>query len=102
LVERQPDRLFLIGFGTGFRDRSSLSGVNATIGGTIAEVLFAGPQGTYEGLDQANIAIPSSEGGRQNRKYGDAEYQVTLRNFFEKSHPLDGTNQGALEERAVG
>jgi hypothetical protein len=67
----------------------------------------------YEGLDQANIAIPRSLAGRgeadlvlrvdgKTSKYGDAEYQVTLRNFFEKSHPLDGTNQGALEERAVG
>lgn len=60
------DRLFLIGFGTGFRYRSSLSGVTATIGGTTAEVLFAGPQGTYEGLDQANIAIPRSLAGRGN------------------------------------
>jgi len=58
------DRLFVVGFGTGFRYRSSLSGVTATIGGTDAEVVFAGAQGTYQGLDQTNIAIPRSLAGR--------------------------------------
>jgi len=62
------DRLYLIGFGTGFRYRSSVSGVTATIGGTNADVLFAGAQGSYDGLDQANIAIPRSLAGR-----GDAD-----------------------------
>lgn len=62
------DQLFLVGFGTGFRNRSALSAVTGTIGGTSAQVLFAGAQGDFAGLDQANIAIPRSLAGR-----GDAD-----------------------------
>ncbi|MGH9936851.1 MAG: hypothetical protein ACREAM_11435 [Blastocatellia bacterium] len=58
------DQLFLVGFGTGFRNRSSLSAVNAAIGGTNAQVLFAAAQGDFAGLDQTNIAIPRSLAGR--------------------------------------
>ncbi len=58
------DQVFLVVFGTGFRFRSSLSAVNATIGATAAPVNFAGAQGTLIGLDQANILIPRSLIGR--------------------------------------
>ncbi|MEK7831702.1 MAG: PQQ-dependent sugar dehydrogenase [Acidobacteriota bacterium] len=58
------DQVFLVPFGTGFRFRSSLSAVTATIGGTAAEVTFAGDQGGFVGLDQANIRIPRSVIGR--------------------------------------
>jgi uncharacterized protein (TIGR03437 family) len=58
------DQLFLIAFGTGFRNRSSLANVSATVGGLSAPVTFAGTQGAYVGLDQANIQIPSSLAGR--------------------------------------
>ncbi|MGH9836849.1 MAG: hypothetical protein ACRD9Y_27810, partial [Blastocatellia bacterium] len=58
------DQVFLVTFGTGFRFRSSLGAVNATIGGTAAQVNFAGAQGTLIGLDQANILIPRSLIGR--------------------------------------
>jgi uncharacterized protein (TIGR03437 family) len=58
------DQVFLVVFGTGFRFRSSLSAVNATIGGTPAAVNFAGPQGMFVGLDQANILIPRGLIGR--------------------------------------
>ena len=60
------DKLYLIGFGTGFRNRSSLGAVTCTIGGTVADVLFAGSQDGYVGLDQANIVIPRSLAGRGN------------------------------------
>jgi uncharacterized protein (TIGR03437 family) len=60
------DQLFLIGFGTGLRNRSSLSAVAATIGGTNAEVLFAGAQTSFAGLDQVNILIPRALAGRGN------------------------------------
>jgi len=60
------DQVFLIPFGAGFRNRSSLSAVTATIGGTAADVTFAGAQGTLTGLDQANIRIPRSLAGRGN------------------------------------
>jgi uncharacterized protein (TIGR03437 family) len=58
------DQLFLILYGTGFRFRNSLSSVTATIGGVNAEVLFAGPQGVFVGLDQANLRIPRALAGR--------------------------------------
>jgi uncharacterized protein (TIGR03437 family) len=60
------DQVFLIPFGAGFRNRSSLSAVTATIGGTAATVTFAGAQGSLAGLDQANILIPRSLAGRGN------------------------------------
>lgn len=58
------DQLYLIGFGTGFRSRSSLGNVTATIGGAAAQVTYAGAQGTLIGVDQANILIPRSLAGR--------------------------------------
>ncbi|MGH9835086.1 MAG: hypothetical protein ACRD9Y_18860 [Blastocatellia bacterium] len=58
------DQLFLVLYGTGFRFRSALSAVTATIGGVNSEVLFAGPQGSFVGLDQTNIRIPRALIGR--------------------------------------
>jgi uncharacterized protein (TIGR03437 family) len=58
------DLLFLIAFGTGFRFNSGLSAVSCRIGGVNAEVFFAGAQGGFVGLDQANIQIPRSLAGR--------------------------------------
>lgn len=54
------DALFLTLFGTGMRYRSGLNGVTATIGGVAAEVLFAGAQGDYVGLDQINLRLPDA------------------------------------------
>ncbi|MDQ3012498.1 MAG: hypothetical protein M3X11_17535, partial [Acidobacteriota bacterium] len=45
------DQLFLIAFGTGLRNCSALPAVTATIGGTNADVSFAGAQGSFAGLD---------------------------------------------------
>jgi uncharacterized protein (TIGR03437 family) len=58
------DQVFLILFGTGFRGRSALAAVSATIGGAPSEVSFAGPQGSLAGLDQANLLVPRSLAGR--------------------------------------
>lgn len=66
------DQVFLVLFGTGFRFRSSLAAVSATIGGANSEVLFAGDQGGFVGLDQANIRIPRSLAGR-----GDVDVALT-------------------------
>jgi uncharacterized protein (TIGR03437 family) len=64
-VRLQPvDQVFLIGYGTGIRYRSSLSAVTATIGGTNADVSFAGAQPAFVGLDQLNLAVPRSLAGR--------------------------------------
>ncbi|MDX2033263.1 MAG: SBBP repeat-containing protein [Blastocatellia bacterium] len=56
---------FLILFGSGLRNRSSMSpNITARIGGIEAPVLFAGAQGGLAGLDQINIEIPRSLAGR--------------------------------------
>ena len=39
---------------------SSLANVKCTVGGTVAQVLYAGAQGDDEGLDQVNVVIPAS------------------------------------------
>jgi uncharacterized protein (TIGR03437 family) len=58
------DQVFLALFGAGIRFRSAASNVTATIGGENAQVLFAGAQGSFVGLDQCNLLIPRSLSGR--------------------------------------
>ncbi len=58
------DQVYLVLYGTGIRLRSSLSNVTATIGGTPAQVTYAGMQNGFVGLDQVNILIPRSLIGR--------------------------------------
>jgi uncharacterized protein (TIGR03437 family) len=60
----EGEQVFLNLFGTGIRFRSSLTNVRAQIGGVEAEVVYAGPQGEYVGLDQINIRIPRTLIGR--------------------------------------
>jgi uncharacterized protein (TIGR03437 family) len=61
-------QVFLELFGTGIRGRSSLANVTATIGGANVQVLFAGAQGQFPGLDQVNVTLPSNTNlhGEQN------------------------------------
>ena len=56
------DQLFLLLYGTGIRFFQSSA--TATMGGEDAEVLFAGAQGSFRGLDQVNLRIPRSLTGR--------------------------------------
>jgi uncharacterized protein (TIGR03437 family) len=58
------EQVFLILFGTGWRGRSRLNNVSVTLGGTNAEPLFAGAQGSLAGLDQLNLKLPSELSGR--------------------------------------
>lgn len=58
------DQVFLVLLGTGWRFRSSLGGVSCTIGGIDSEVLFAGAQGQFSGLDQANVRLSGALAGR--------------------------------------
>lgn len=58
------DRTYLIFYGTGVRGRSSLTNVTAILGGMQIPVLYVGPQGTYTGLDQANVEIPAALAGK--------------------------------------
>lgn len=58
------DQVFLLLFGTGFRHRQSLSGISVTIGGVPLEVLYAGAQGGFFGLDQLNLRLTRALAGR--------------------------------------
>lgn len=53
--------VFLVLFGTGFRGLADLPEVR--LGGVSAEVIYAGPQGFFEGLDQINIHVPEAVRG---------------------------------------
>jgi uncharacterized protein (TIGR03437 family) len=66
------DQVFLLLFGTGLRERSSLANVSVKIGGADAPVSYAGEQGSA-GLDQINVAIPRSLAGR-----GEVEVVLTV------------------------
>jgi uncharacterized protein (TIGR03437 family) len=60
----ETDQVFIVLFGTGLRNRTSLSNVTAQIGGVDAPVLYAGPQGSFVGEDQVNLRVPRSLAGR--------------------------------------
>lgn len=60
----ETDQVFLLLNGTGVRFHSSLSSVTVSIGGTGAEVTFAGAQAQFVGLDQINVRLPRSLAGR--------------------------------------
>jgi uncharacterized protein (TIGR03437 family) len=47
-------------YGTGIRNRSSLSNVTVTINGVSVPLLYASLQGGFAGLDQVNVALPLS------------------------------------------
>lgn len=59
----ESDQLFLILYSTGIRSRSALSAVTARIGSENAEVMYAGPQGDFVGLDQINVRVPRAPAG---------------------------------------
>jgi uncharacterized protein (TIGR03437 family) len=71
------EQVFLVLFGTGWRGRSSLAAVQARIGGQAAEVLYAGPQGDFAGLDQINLRLPRSLAGHN----GNVSVVVAVDNF---------------------
>ena len=54
------EQVVLVLFGTGIRNRSSLTAVKATIGSVDCEVLYAGTQAEYPRLDQLNIRLPKT------------------------------------------
>lgn len=74
----EGDVVVLVGFGTGFRRRTALSNVSCTIGGTNAQVDFAGAQGSLEGLDQTNIIIPRSLAGPAGMPRGVVDLAFTV------------------------
>ncbi len=60
----ETDQVFLVLFATGLRNRISLGNVGVKIGGVSADALYAGPQGSFTGLDQLNVLLPRSLAGR--------------------------------------
>ncbi len=62
-LSAESEPVFLVLFGTGWRNRNNAP-VTVTIGGTNADVTFAGAQGTLVGLDQINVRLPRSLIGR--------------------------------------
>ena len=69
------DQAYLNLYGTGIRGRSDLATVKATIGGTVVPVTYAGPHGSFVGVDQINILLPSTLRGK-----GENEIILTVDN----------------------
>ena len=71
------DQLYLILFGSGWRNRSTLSAVTARAVTGAANiglpVLYAGAQGSLAGIDQMNLLLPRTLAGR-----GEIEVQIAV------------------------
>ena len=65
--------VYLVLYGTGINRRQSSDSVTAALGDTSLQVAYAGPQGGFVGLDQLNIALPSTLAGR-----GEVELRITV------------------------
>ena len=53
------ENYFLVLYGTGFRNRNTLSNVSLSVGGVSLPVVYAGAQG-LAGLDQMNVQLPNT------------------------------------------
>ncbi len=69
----ETDQVFLVGYGTGWRNRSSLGAVEVKIGGQTCEVLYAGEAAGYFGLDQVNVRLLRNLIGR-----GEVDLELTV------------------------
>ncbi len=58
------DTTLVVLYGTGLRGRTNLVNVSAKVGGQTAGVDYAGQQGSFVGLDQLNLTLPSSLRGQ--------------------------------------
>lgn len=63
-VSNPNEQVFLVAFGSGWRNRSALESVSAKVGGETASVLFAGAVEGLVGLDQVNIHLSGNLSGR--------------------------------------
>ena len=71
-VSNANEQVYLILFGTGWRNRSSRAAVSVRIGTVAYPVEFADAQSVYVGLDQINVLLSPSLAGR-----GEVELVVT-------------------------
>ena len=62
-IQLGADPVYLILYGTGVRNRSSLANVTATIGGRNVPAAYAGPQPDFPGLDQLDVLVPPTLNG---------------------------------------
>jgi len=60
----ENERVFLVLFGTGIRNRSVVRGTNIKIDNLDAPISFAGAQGDLIGVDQVNVELPKALRGR--------------------------------------
>jgi uncharacterized protein (TIGR03437 family) len=60
----EGEQAILLLFGTGIRNRSALNNAQMYIGEAKAELLYAGLQSDFAGLDQMNIRLPRNLTGR--------------------------------------
>ena len=67
------DEVFLVLFCTGVRNRTSQNNVSVKLGDIDAEVLYAGAQPSFAGLDQINVRLPRTLIGR-----GEVNVTVTV------------------------
>jgi len=59
------DQAYLVIYGTGFQ-AAGTAGVKVSVNGSSVQVQYAGPQGGFVGLDQANVLLPASLAGKGN------------------------------------
>jgi uncharacterized protein (TIGR03437 family) len=69
----EGDVIVLELYGTGWRNLSARAAVSVKIGGVEAEVLYAGQQFGFAGLDQMNVRVPRALAGR-----GEVDVVVTV------------------------
>ncbi len=60
----EGEDVYLVLFGTGLRSRLALATVRATMSDQDIEILYAGTQGGYVGLDQLNLKLPRTLAGK--------------------------------------
>jgi uncharacterized protein (TIGR03437 family) len=68
---RAGTEIYLVLYGTGIRAHGP--DVSALIAGRNVELLYAGPQGAFPGLDQVNLRVPLSVAG-----LGNVEIRLTV------------------------
>ncbi len=68
-----PYQAYLNLYGTGIRGRSNLANVKATVEGVDVPVVYAGAHGSFVGVDQINVLLPSSLAGK-----GEVEVVLTV------------------------
>ena len=67
------DDVYLLLYGTGVRNRTSLTNAQANIGGVSIPLVYAGPHCCFIGVDQINVKLPRSLAGS-----GDVDVALTV------------------------